>query len=108
MRMAPAVLALMLMSSVAIADIPDPDVEACDGKDVGDACRGGACVKETCSRARPGPDGRVETSSWDCIRCVEGAPVKGENVRLAVGIGLAVVLLGGGVWLARRRVKGTA
>ena len=25
MRMAPAVLALMLMSSVAIADIPDPD-----------------------------------------------------------------------------------
>ena len=104
MRITRALLTLVLLTSSAAADVPDPAVESCRGKDVGDACSGGGCVKTTCSRARPGPNG-METSTWECMRCDPNAAVHGDNVRLAVGIGLAVVLLGGGVFLARRRMK---
>jgi hypothetical protein len=91
--------------SVASADIPSPEVEACRGKGIGAACDGGACLMSTCSRSRPGPDGKIETSTWDCMMCTAGAPAEGDNVRLAVGIGVALLVIGSGVWLARRKMK---
>jgi hypothetical protein len=95
-----------------VAEPPTPDQAACIGKQVGDACEGGGCVMARCSR--PGwelqPDGRRTATQheYDCMRCVAGAPVAGGvddggTVRLVIGLGLALAILAGGVWLARRK-----
>lgn len=59
--------ATLLLFSLAFADIPPPEVEACSGKSVGQSCAGGSCQNGTCSRATP--DGMHE---YDCVKCVAG------------------------------------
>lgn len=59
--------ASLLLFSLAFADIPPPEVEACSGKTVGQSCEGGTCQNGTCSRATP--DGMHE---YDCVKCVAG------------------------------------
>ncbi len=106
MRM--VICVLVMLGSIARADIPDPGVEACQGKGIGDACESGACLRTTCSRTRPGPDGVASTTTWDCVMCTAGVAAPGDNLRLGIGIGVALLVVGGGIWLARRKMKAAA
>lgn len=99
------VIALLALAAPARADIPSPEVEACMGKEPGDRCQGGACTKQTCSRSRPGPDGTMQTSTWECVMCTPGAGGSDGTLRLGIGIGVAVLVIGGGVLLARFKMK---
>lgn len=73
------------------------------GKEVGDSCGGGECAMTKCSRARPGPDGKLETMEWDCVQCVPSTASSTGKGRIAIGVVAALVLLGGGVWFAYRK-----
>jgi len=105
-------LILVVVTSVAGADVPSPEEEACQGKAIGASCEGGACAMTKCSRSRPGPDGTLVNNEWDCMRCVTGASGAGDSIdggepspiRIALGIGVAVLVLAGGIWLARRKL----
>lgn len=119
----------------AAADIPPPRVTKCSGKKVGDSCnhggKEGVCQKSTCSRSRPGRDGKIHTSTRDCVKCLppkkadekpapttepEPAPAppkdKPKNQSLStqsMGLGLGGLVLGLGVfgaWLLRRKEPG--
>lgn len=107
-----AALALVVLGAApsARADVPSPDVEACGGKAVGQACGPGrVCQTDTCSRGRPGPDGQMQISSWECVRCVEGAAASGGggggSTGLIAGIVIGVLMVGGGVYLAYRKSR---
>lgn len=70
------VVASMLLSAVASADVPPPDV--C-GKP-GDVCKNapptydqpGFCAPSKCRRLVPG-DGGLKPSEWDCNKCIYSA-----------------------------------
>lgn len=103
------VLLILALVTVARADVIEPDQEACLRKSVGDRCEGGSCAMTKCSRTRPmlGSDGTqtMQTSEWDCLKCVAGAPASDDPTRLVIGGLVAVVLIAGGVVLARRRMR---
>ena len=109
-----AALALVVLGAApsARADVPSPDVEACGGKAVGQACGPGrVCQTDTCSRGRPGPDGQMQISSWECVRCVEGAAAGagggggGGSTGLIAGIVIGGLMVGGGGYLAYRKSR---
>jgi hypothetical protein len=104
--MARALTVLVLLTAVARADVISEEEDQCRRKSVGNACAAGVCVAETCSRARPGPDGKPVTTSWQCVMCRAGAP-DASVVPMVVGIVVAVAMIGGGVVLARKRMKAT-
>lgn len=63
-------LATVLASPLAHADVAPPDVTACGGKKVGDACdqvANGKCQDETCQRIDYMNDGG--TVSYPCLKC---------------------------------------
>jgi hypothetical protein len=108
-----AVLLVAFLATSAHADVIGPAQAACGGKSVGDACDGGACANTKCTRYALQPDGNRVPSDYDCVTCVAGAPVTGDaggagggtSPRIAIGAGLAVVLIAGGILLAYRRAK---
>lgn len=66
-------LAVLLASPLAHADVAPPDVTACSGKKVGDACdlvANGKCQSEKCTRIDYMNDGG--TVSYDCVKCTAG------------------------------------
>jgi hypothetical protein len=94
----------------ARADVPDERVESCNDKQVGDSCdepAGGACAMQKCSRARPTPNGGVDSNEWDCLRCTADAPRTSApgNTRIILGVIVGLALVAGGIWLALRRTK---
>jgi hypothetical protein len=97
------VLAL-LGGNVAHADVISEEEDQCRTKSVGSVCASGVCVEETCSRTRPGPDGPV-TTSWQCVMCRPGSA--DGTVPMVIGLVVAVAMIGGGVVLARKRMKAT-
>ncbi|MCE9572296.1 MAG: hypothetical protein K8W52_04005 [Deltaproteobacteria bacterium] len=109
-----ALLALVMFVTVlaaaaaARADVPDEAVTSCNNKQVGDSCdepAGGACAMQKCSRARPGPDGHIESNEWDCLRCDADAPRTDApgNTRIILGVVVGLALAAGGIWLALRK-----
>jgi hypothetical protein len=61
-----ACIAVLLVSSRAVADIPPADAEPCMGKAAGAACTyggAGTCQEQTCTK----PSG-----SYACLKCVPG------------------------------------
>lgn len=80
--------ALLLVPGVAEADEISESVAACQGKSPGDKCKGGACVKSTCSRIDYGgwnrdAGGGPPIKKYDCLECVPDAKAKGCSMSAA-------------------------
>ena len=82
-RLAALVLALTLLPALALADVVPPDVDACRGKMLGDACKvdavpkvDGTCQKgEHCSLKYTGCDssGPCGTTCKETLKCKAGS-----------------------------------
>lgn len=77
-RFVAVLFALLLVPAVAEADEISESVAACQGKSPGDKCKGGACVKKTCTRidyAHWNRDASASppTREYDCTECVADA-----------------------------------
>ena len=107
LRAVALVVLFVLWSPAADADVIGPDQEKCLNKQAGDSCDGGACVLKTCTRALPpGPDGKPNETSYDCMTCVKGATPTGGGGRLPlyVGIGVGLAALAAAVVFAKRKM----
>jgi hypothetical protein len=76
----------------------------CLRKEAGDSCDGGECTVQKCGRSRPGPDGKIVETSWDCLKCTPAVGGGADTVRIAIGTAVALLVIGGGVWLAKRKL----
>ncbi len=74
-------LAASTATSLALADVTPPDVDACRTTDAGGACTlngvAGACRQGTCTRVdymnwNRDASSTPPTVSYDCVRCVTG------------------------------------
>jgi hypothetical protein len=78
--------AILLIPSLAFADVPPPNSSGCTNKAAGAACMddakaNGTCQKDTCSRldygalldAGPDASGMPKSVSYDCLKCVAGS-----------------------------------
>lgn len=75
-----ALLALaMLFGSVAAADVIPPEVAACDSLEIGDACDGGICRNDTCSRLDYSQGSPPRTVTYDCVTCAPGSDEQGDS-----------------------------
>lgn len=99
-----ALLALVLLGSVARADAPDPAEYDCRNHDEGDACETGVCTKATCTYGHPGA-----FQERACLKCMPGTPSsRSTRTPMLVGLGIGALALAGGIVFARRRGKRAA
>ena len=97
---------MLELAGVAHADVIDEDEADCRGHSSGERCGDGkVCMPETCSRidyAHRGSNGVPGSTTYACLKCRLGDG-GGSSTGMYVGIGVAVVLVGGGIWFARAR-----
>lgn len=106
----PMLLAILLVSASASADVVPIEEEACAGRAVGAACTAGptsgTCQVGTCTRLQYADGSMPTPMEYECTRCTAGAtppPSGGCSAALgssgAAGVALLVALGA----LARRR-----
>lgn len=107
------VASLCVGASLALADVPPPDLGGCSGKDAGVACQkddgtAGACASATCTRNDYSEGPPPKTVEYACLKCVSGAAIaptppapekKSGSCAAVPGLGLAALAL----LLGRRR-----
>jgi hypothetical protein len=66
-------IALLFVSSYALADVPPPETEPCLGKAAGAACTyggAGTCQQQTCGKP---------SSEYPCLMCLTGTDTKTDT-----------------------------
>jgi hypothetical protein len=101
----PVFLAALVAASPALADVPPPDTQGCDGKVAGNACNtdesvAGACKDSTCTVLDYSMGTPPVTKDVPCLVCDDALQPTNPPPKSGCSIGTASAGALGGLWLA--------